>query len=212
MSFVTFSAYINSFLIRFRHHPDKKKSDEGPERFIEIQEAYQILTDEKAKEACDALLQAKKQREQRENEMDKKRKADIDRLHEREKVAKQRFEDEVSAERRFETELSRMRARNKEMMKEAEERRRVERERQNALVGSALSESRTVMAQAAELSRTVRARWPRKGAVDSATLEAICEAACTRAHTRKSAWTALHSRRSPIFPAARSRLGHRSVA
>lgn len=158
-----------------KHHPDKNKGNANSERFIEIQEAYQILTDEKAKEACDALMQAKKQRELRENEMDKKRKADIDKLHEREKIARQRFDDVVSAERRYESELARMRAKNKEMMKEAEERRKAERERLEALVGGALSESRAAMAQAAELSRTIRVRWPQKGAVDSGTLQAMCE-------------------------------------
>ena len=54
--------------------------------FMAIQEAYQILTDDKAREACDSLLRAKKQQELREGEMDKKRKADIDKLNEREKI------------------------------------------------------------------------------------------------------------------------------
>jgi hypothetical protein len=107
--------------------------------------------------------------------MDKKRKADIDKLNEREKIARQKFEDVASAERRYESELSRMRAKNKEMMAEAVERRKAERERLEALVGGVLSESRAVMSQAAELSRTVRVRWPTKGAVDSATLEAMCK-------------------------------------
>ena len=43
-------------------------------KFREIQESYQVLTDEKAKAAYDALQEAKKEREVKLNEMDKKRK------------------------------------------------------------------------------------------------------------------------------------------
>ena len=47
-------------------------------KFREIQESYQVLTDEKAKAAYDALTEAKKARDQERetklNEMDKKRK------------------------------------------------------------------------------------------------------------------------------------------
>jgi DnaJ-class molecular chaperone len=47
--------------LHVRHHPDHNPNDvEGAaKRFIHLQESYAVLTDEKAKAAYDALLEAK---------------------------------------------------------------------------------------------------------------------------------------------------------
>jgi DnaJ-class molecular chaperone len=102
-----------------KYHPDKNRGDETKaKKFIEIQEAYEALSDDKVREAYDAMVQAKQQKEAKMQEMDKKRKADIDALEARERAAAQRktgnAEDGYkTCVHNYQSELARMRERNK---------------------------------------------------------------------------------------------------
>jgi DnaJ family protein C protein 17 len=71
----------------FQVHPDKNPDlPNAKNLFNDVQKAYEVLSDEKAKEAYDALLKAKASRLKREREMDEKRKKMKEDLLARERV------------------------------------------------------------------------------------------------------------------------------
>jgi hypothetical protein len=158
--------------------------------FRKIQESYQVLTDEKAKATYDALQEAKRQREAKMQEMDKKRKAGIDVLEQREKAARRRTEDVSGLEANYEMELARIIEKNKRFLMEMEARRHTENERKaNALLFA--TENKYVPPH----SRTLQQNWEQvarrclhghwfPGSNDGRAAEAEREAESTREKTR----------------------------
>jgi len=89
------------------------------------------------REAFDKMVEAKRQQDAKKQEMDKKRKADVDALEARERAAAKRKagggggdDGYTSAVRNYESQLARMREQNKKFMQDIEDKRREENERQ----------------------------------------------------------------------------------
>eukprot|EP00281_Chroomonas_sp_CCMP1168_P028194 CAMPEP_0206244462 /NCGR_PEP_ID=MMETSP0047_2-20121206/18172_1 /ASSEMBLY_ACC=CAM_ASM_000192 /TAXON_ID=195065 /ORGANISM="Chroomonas mesostigmatica_cf, Strain CCMP1168" /LENGTH=259 /DNA_ID=CAMNT_0053669687 /DNA_START=20 /DNA_END=796 /DNA_ORIENTATION=- len=164
--------------LALKWHPDKNKGDPTAEtKFTEIQEAYEVLQDDKAREAFDNLMKAKKQKEAKHEEMNKQRRAEVSKLEEREAAAAQKSADVGSAQRRYQAELERLREASKNVLAQAAEKRKAEREQQQDAVLNKVNEAeasqrRQVEIQT-ELTRTVRVKWPKKGALHGPALEAM---------------------------------------
>lgn len=91
-------------------HPDKNRNDpKATEKFQALLKAYEVLSDEKARAAYDAVIATKRARQQRDKDMDGKLKRMKDDLEMRENNWKKQRLDEDRAKRAFEAELDRLR-------------------------------------------------------------------------------------------------------
>mmetsp|Transcript_44487 Transcript_44487/g.69579 ORF Transcript_44487/g.69579 Transcript_44487/m.69579 type:complete len:211 (-) Transcript_44487:513-1145(-) len=163
-------------VLALRYHPDKNEGDEAAaKKFMEIQESYNVLTDEKLKQAFDELVKVKQEKEARKNDMNKKRKADIDALEERERAAKRKTEGEAQAN--YLKELKRMREETARKMAQMQAQKAADNERKaQSLVDQFESKQSTLEAEAAkaeEITRTVQLRWKKKNTVDQTMIEVI---------------------------------------
>jgi len=94
-----------------KFHPDKNRHDleNASKKFLLIKKAFEILSDEKAKEAYDRVVKAKQQRIIRDKQMDQNRKRMIDDLEERERSHKKKRSEEEEARRKLDVEIERLR-------------------------------------------------------------------------------------------------------
>jgi DnaJ homolog subfamily C member 17 len=91
-------------------HPDKNRNDpKATEKFQALLKAYEVLSDEKARAAYDAVIATKRARQQRDKQMDGKLKRMKDDLETKENAWKKQRLDEDRAKRAFEAEMDRLR-------------------------------------------------------------------------------------------------------
>ncbi len=84
-------------------HPDKNRGDPlATEKFQALLKAYEVLSDEKARAAFDAVMKVRKARAQRDQNMDGKLKRMKDDLNAREDAWKKQRVDEEKAKRALE--------------------------------------------------------------------------------------------------------------
>ena len=160
-----------------KYHPDKVGNDSAKlEKFHLLQIAYEVLSDPTIKTLYDNAREARLQK-QRQNELfEGKRRQMKEDLEARERGVKRRREDDRSAEEKFEMEFRRIAEDGKKRREMAElrkrekleEEERMDKEREEA--GTAQPDVQTAEERpqggtaVPELDRTVKVRWPRKGA------------------------------------------------
>lgn len=98
------AAYRNAAL---KYHPDKQQSGDS-QSFLRITEAYQVLIDVGARAACDAVLEARRARSEREERMNAEARVMRTDLLERERLAGLWRAEERKAEVRLELERERL--------------------------------------------------------------------------------------------------------
>ncbi len=128
-------------------HPDRNTNDpKAAERFRAVQQAYEILNDEKARAAFDNVLKARLQKRKRESAMDaslRQMKAD---LEQKEQAFKKQKMDEETAKRWLEIEKERLKreaalrikAEKERREKEEQRRRQEQEEKASGRAGAAL--------------------------------------------------------------------------
>ena len=92
------------------YHPDKNKTDpKAVETFLKIQKAYQILGNDDTRRAFDAMVRVKQMRQQKDAQMDSKKRKMKEDLEEREERAKKQRQEESKAKQNLEKEIERLR-------------------------------------------------------------------------------------------------------
>lgn len=90
-------------------HPDRNPDDpHAKEKFQRLQKAYELLMDEQARAAYDAVLRTKMARKLREAEMDKDRKRMLDKLVDGENAYKKLKAEEAEAKRNLAAQMERL--------------------------------------------------------------------------------------------------------
>jgi len=114
-----------------KYHPDKNKDKSAAVLFQQIKKASDILNDDKARAAYDAVIRAKQMRKRRDREMDDKRREMKDTLIQREQAYKRQRAEEELAKKNYKVEVHRVKkeARRRRKREEEEERER-EREKE----------------------------------------------------------------------------------
>lgn len=93
-----------------RCHPDKNIDDpQASARFHQLTRAYQVLIDEEARRAFDAVLAGRQAHREREQQLDQHRRTMRDDLLRREREARRRKAEETEAEQRLAQEIDRVR-------------------------------------------------------------------------------------------------------
>lgn len=91
-------------------HPDKNIDDpQASARFHQLTRAYQVLIDEEARRAFDAVLAGRQAFREREQQLDNHRRTMRDDLLRREREARRRKAEQTEAERRLAQEIDRVR-------------------------------------------------------------------------------------------------------
>jgi len=113
-------------------HPDRNPDKKSAILFLRIKEALDILNDDKARVAYDAVIRAKQLRKKRDRDMDDKRREMMDTLLQREQAYKKQKADEEVAKNNYKAEVTRVRkeARKRRKAEEAEKEKERERELQ----------------------------------------------------------------------------------
>lgn len=137
-------------------HPDLNGGTS--ELFIQVRKAWEVLSDEKARAAFDAVLKAKAARMQRDREMDAKRKSMRDDLVARENAFKKQRVDEERAKANFEAEMDRLKRDGWRRFKEEEE----ERDKQAATSTPATTFGARPAPQMDTSRTSIKVAWNRK--------------------------------------------------
>lgn len=112
-------------------HPDKNPDNpKAAELFQQLSKALEILTDCSARAAYDQVIRAKKAAEQRNKQLDSKRKKFKDELEEREKAALNTKLSDISAAEKLQAEIERLRKEGSKQLEEEREKLRKEIEKE----------------------------------------------------------------------------------
>ncbi len=118
-------------------HPDKRRDDPtAPEKFHKIHKAYEILSDDKAREAYDNVIRAKLARKKRESEMDSKRRKMKEDLESREASFKKQKQDETNAKEKLKAEIERLRRDGFNMVQKMAQGKKVDNQKSGLLYSS----------------------------------------------------------------------------
>jgi DnaJ family protein C protein 17 len=107
-------------------HPDKNlgNKEEAERRFIQLGKAFEILADESARAAYDAVRRQKREKEKRDEQLDDKRRKLKQDLEAREKAAREKFEKQTEhmkksqEEERLQREVDRLRKEGSKLIEE----------------------------------------------------------------------------------------------
>lgn len=107
-------------------HPDKNldNKEEAEKRFIELKQAFEILTDKGARSAYDAVRRQKKEKVKRDEQLDDKRRKLKQDLERREEAAKEKAEKQMNelrkskVEENFKAQIERLRREGNKMVEE----------------------------------------------------------------------------------------------
>ena len=103
-------------------HPDRNPDDPNAnEKFQKLSKAYEILSDDKAKAAFDAVIRTKMRAKERDSKLSDKRRQMKETLEEREKASNDLRREEELAERRLQAEIERIRRDAKKRKQELSE-------------------------------------------------------------------------------------------
>ncbi|XP_067126958.1 dnaJ homolog subfamily C member 17 [Centruroides vittatus] len=115
-------------------HPDKNPDNpKAAELFQQLSKALEILTDSSARAAYDNVIRAKKATEERNKQLDSKRKKFKDDLEEREKAALTSKLNDISAAEKLRAEIERLRKEGSKQLEEEREKLRKEIEKECSL-------------------------------------------------------------------------------
>ncbi|KAH3767123.1 dnaJ protein subfamily C member 17 [Pelomyxa schiedti] len=140
------------------HHPDKNKGNpRAAEIFMQIKKAKEILLDQAARQAYDALIAAKSARQQRTVFADESRKRMADSLLERERAAKRSRNEEEQARKRLEAEIMRLKREGYERMLQKKKQQAAEQPTANIIPTAS-----TTVKSPPDQGGTIKVRWSTK--------------------------------------------------
>lgn len=150
-------------------HPDKNKgkdAERAAREFDRVQKAYEVLTDEKAKEALDNFLKCQKQRELRFQKENEKRLKMVQELEAKERDSTRTRMDEERAAEQLEKELNRLREKMSRQASSHHPQHQPRGEAPSSPGSKAVGKDGATAAQIEERRRSLKVSWRRAGGAD----------------------------------------------